>query len=144
MNYEASMGHNFQQHPHRRRNVLTGEWVFVSPHRTAGHWLGMADRVVAAARPAHDPQCYLCADNRRASGEINPLYTGTFVFRNDYAAFLERGAGDTSRSTSLLEARAQACVCRVLCFSEAQRDLTPDIAARRLREVCYPGMEASR
>ncbi|MDZ7862311.1 hypothetical protein [Acidovorax sp.] len=41
-----------------------------------------------AVLPSHDPGCYLCAGNTRVSGDVNPDYTGTFVFTNDHAALM--------------------------------------------------------
>lgn len=111
----------FAQQPHRRCNALTGEWVFVSPHRTARPWQGKVERAIVSQRPAHDPQCYLCAGNRRANGELNPPYTGTFSFRNDFAAFREQG--ETVAISGLLGAQTHAGTCRVLCFSP-RHDLT--------------------
>src|SRR4051794_3279590 len=72
--------------PHRRRNLLTGEWLLVSPQRTARPWQGQVETTPAETRPAYDPTCYLCPGNARAGGAHNPDYTGTFVFENDYAA----------------------------------------------------------
>jgi len=111
----------FTQQPHRRRNALTGEWVFVSPHRTARPWQGKVERTTATQRLAHDPQCYLCAGNRRANGEINPPYNGTFAFKNDFAAFREQS--ELVSESGLLAAQTHAGICRVLCFSP-RHDLT--------------------
>jgi len=74
------------QTPHRRLNILTGEWVLVSPHRTQRPWQGQVEKLPPDTRPAYDPQCYLCPGNVRANGERNPDYPGTFVFTNDFAA----------------------------------------------------------
>lgn len=38
------------------------------------------------ALPQYDPNCYLCPTNTRAIGTVNPAYTDTFVFNNDYGA----------------------------------------------------------
>ncbi|HUI93339.1 MAG TPA: galactose-1-phosphate uridylyltransferase [Chitinivibrionales bacterium] len=79
---------NLSDFPHRRCNLLTGEWVLVSPHRTKRPWHG---KVFPAAEPpaaAYDPKCFLCPGNRRAGSEKNPSYESTFEFDNDFAALL--------------------------------------------------------
>src|ERR1700678_2213420 len=83
--------------PHRRFNALTGDSVFVSPHRTERPWGGKQERVgVSAPSPAYDPGCYLCPGNTRANGERNPDYRDTYVFINDFAALLPGLPGATA------------------------------------------------
>ncbi|MBI1177470.1 UDP-glucose--hexose-1-phosphate uridylyltransferase [bacterium] len=118
------MASSLSEHPHRRLNALTGDWVLVSPHRTKRPWQGKRESVAADERPPHDPNCYLCAGNIRANGERNPDYTGTYVFTNDFAALLpeaaENGAGS---SHPLLRADPVRGTSRVICFSP-RHDLT--------------------
>ena len=76
------------QHPHRRRNPLTGAHVVVSPHRMRRPWQGQVEAPSPDERPAYDPACYLCPGNERAGGARNPDYTGTFVFDNDFSGLL--------------------------------------------------------
>ncbi|WP_129674806.1 UDP-glucose--hexose-1-phosphate uridylyltransferase [Candidatus Chloroploca sp. Khr17] len=109
---------------HRRLNRLTGEWVVVSPHRTARPWLGQIEPVAALPQRSHDPDCYLCPGNRRANGEQNPHYPTTFVFQNDYSALRPDPPEDLSELVDpLLTAQHERGICRVICFSP-RHDLT--------------------
>jgi UDPglucose--hexose-1-phosphate uridylyltransferase len=121
--------------PHRRFNALTGEWVLVSPHRTRRPWQGRIEAGVLSVRPPYDPQCYLCPGNVRANGERNPEYTSTFVFTNDFAAFLPDTQRQDATRHPLLRAHLQAGTCRVISFSP-RHDLTlAQMSAAEIRTV---------
>ncbi len=108
---------SMQNQSHARRNILTGEWVLVSPHRTLRPWQGQTERAAIDTAASFDPECYLCAGNTRANGAQNPNYTGPFIFDNDFAALSdvsEVGVG----SSPLFQARSESGQCRVVCFSE--------------------------
>ncbi len=123
------------QHPHRRRNPLTGDWVLVSPHRTRRPWQGQVEKLPDEERPAYDPGCYLCPGNMRAGQRSNPAYTGTFVFDNDFAALLPDGPRDEVQDGELFQAQAETGICRVICFSP-RHDLTlPEMAVADIRRV---------
>ena len=102
--------------PHRRRNLLTGEWLLVSPHRAKRPWHGEAAAPAAPRPPAHDPACHLCPGNTRASGAVNPDYAGTFVFANDFAALLDEG-GVGEGPPGLFETMPATGEARVICFA---------------------------
>ncbi len=122
------------EHPHRRYNQLTGDWILVSPHRTARPWRGQVEKPALLGRPKYDPGCYLCPGNQRAGGVQNPKYTSTFVFSNDFAALLPDVPAAHS-SHELLRAEAEAGTCRVICFSP-RHDLTlPEMALEDIQAV---------
>jgi len=108
---------NLSDHPHRRYNPLTREWILVSPHRTKRPWLGQVEKPAPEKRPSYDPRCYLCPGNERAGGSHNPHYTGTFVFDNDFAALLPDTPTGEEESGGLLVAQSERGICRVICFS---------------------------
>jgi UDPglucose--hexose-1-phosphate uridylyltransferase len=114
---------DLKQHPHRRHNPLTGEWLLVSPHRTQRPWLGQVEDAPPEQRPAYDPDCYLCPGNRRASGAVNPRYHHTFAFTNDFPALLPASPVGSYAPHPLLRAEGERGICRVLCFSP-RHDLT--------------------
>ena len=120
--------------PHRRLNLLTREWVLVSPHRAKRPWLGQVEKLSPEDLPAYDPTCYLCPRNERAGGHVNPDYQGTFVFENDFAALLpEDVEEDPSSDFPLLRAVPERGQCLVVCFSP-RHDLT-------LPELDLPAVE---
>jgi len=106
-----------QEYPHRRLNLLTREWVLVSPHRTQRPWQGQVERAPAPPQASYDPGCYLCPGNERAGGARNPRYDATFVFDNDFPALHMDTPEAGAFMESLLIAAAERGVCRVVCFS---------------------------
>lgn len=112
--------------PHRRFNPLTQEWVLVSSQRATRPWLGQVEKIPSANLPAYDPGCYLCPGNERAGGIINPPYSGTFVFDNDFSPLLNQSSAEAASSSlakSLLVSEPEWGICRVVCFSP-RHDLT--------------------
>lgn len=123
-----------EAHPHRRFNPLTGGWVLVSPHRARRPWLGQEEAPDLGARPAYDPQCYLCPGNRRAEGGVNPAYKGVFVFDNDYTA-LQAIAPAPETDDPLLIAEAARGACRVVCFSPDHGATLPELSTDAIAAV---------
>ncbi len=121
-------------HPHRRLNMLTGEWVLVSPHRTKRPWQGKVEALPAENRPAYDPTCYLCPGNTRAGGFQTPEYKDTFVFTNDFAAILPDTPGVESNN-GLLVAKGESGICRVVCFSPNHSVTLPQMTEAQIEKV---------
>lgn len=120
------------QHPHRRYNPLTSEWVLVSPQRTERPWQGQVEETTPEIQPEYDPACYLCPGNPRAGGLRNPAYTSTFVFDNDFAALRPDTPAGQMDEGGLIRAEAERGICRVVCFSP-RHDLT--IARMSVAEI---------
>ena len=110
------MNTDLQDYSHKRFNILTGEWVLVSPHRAKRPWQGQNETVNNEVRPSYDESCYLCAGNTRINGEVNPNYDNVFVFTNDFAA-LQKDSKSFSVNDGLLMAKSETGICKVICFS---------------------------
>ena len=129
-----------QSQPHRRRNILTNEWVLVSPHRTQRPWQGNQEEVSKEIANHYDPDCYLCPGNQRANGETNPDYQSVFVFDNDFAA-LHMDAKKARVVDGLLEAQSEQGICRVICFSPDHSKSLAKMSVEEIRQVVAVWMQ---
>jgi UDPglucose--hexose-1-phosphate uridylyltransferase len=127
---------NLQDYSHKRFNILTGEWVLVSPHRAKRPWQGQNEEISKEQRPKYDESCYLCATNTRINGEINLDYKDVFVFTNDFAA-LQKDSPSFSVNDGLLKAQSETGICKVICFSPDHSKSLADMAIEDIKKVVH-------
>jgi UDPglucose--hexose-1-phosphate uridylyltransferase len=126
---------DLKEHTHTRLNILTGDWILVSPHRMKRPWQGKVEDLPKDKRPAYDPQCYLCPGNKRSDGSVNPEYKDSYVFTNDFSALLIDTPKGEVDEENLLVASSEGGICKVICFSP-RHDLTlPQIGIDAIEKV---------
>ena len=126
---------DLKEHPHTRFNLLTGEWILVSPHRTKRPWQGKMEIVPADGRPSYDPACYLCPGNTRADDSLNPSYTNSFVFTNDFASLVSTAPQGEINIEGLLKAGSEKGTCRVISFSPDHSLTLPLLSVEAIEKV---------
>ncbi|MGB3107608.1 UDP-glucose--hexose-1-phosphate uridylyltransferase [Sphingobacterium siyangense] len=117
------MNFDITSDPHTRIDILTGERVLVSPHRSKRPWQGQIEKSNSAERPQYDPECYLCPGNKRVEGDQNPDYKESFVFVNDFSALLDANGDFEENENDLFLTSAERGICKVISFSP-RHDLT--------------------
>tara|TARA_B100000795_G_C22736360_1_gene413493 strand:- start:24 stop:1043 length:1020 start_codon:yes stop_codon:yes gene_type:complete len=130
------MNTDLQDYSHKRFNILTGEWVLVSPHRAKRPWQGQNEEIVKEKKFSYNENCYLCATNTRINGEINPDYKDVFVFTNDFAA-LQKDSPKFSINDGLLKAESETGVCKVICFSPDHSKSLADMEVEDIKKVVH-------
>jgi len=126
---------DLNEHSHTRLNILTGDWILVSPHRSKQPWQGKVEDLSTGDRPSYDATCYLCPGNKRADGSINPAYKDSFVFTNDFSALLANTPAGSVNEDGLLVAQSESGICKVICFSP-RHDLTlPQMSPNDIEKV---------
>ncbi|XP_063686284.1 galactose-1-phosphate uridylyltransferase-like isoform X2 [Bolinopsis microptera] len=110
----------------QRRNPLTGEWIIVSPHRISRPWGG--EKSSSTGQGFTKVSSYLSPGAARSNGSVNPLYTSTFVFPNDFSALVQATPGEepgtepgeepgTEPEDELFQSEPAGGECHVMCFS---------------------------
>jgi len=128
------MNTNLQDYSHKRFNILTGEWVLVSPHRAKRPWQGQNEEISNQKQPTHDSSCYLCAGNTRVNGEENPKYEDVFVFTNDFAA-LQTTSPKFAVNEGLFKAESEQGICKVVCFSPDHSKSLANMSVENINKV---------
>lgn len=128
------MENKLQEYSHKRYNILTGEWVLISPHRAKRPWQGQNEEINNEKRKEYDESCYLCPGNVRANGEVNPDYKDVFVFSNDFAA-LKSDSPSFQVNSGLLQAVSETGTCKVICFSPNHSKSLADMEVSEIQKV---------
>lgn len=121
--------------PHRRLNLLTNEWVLVSPQRGQRPWQGKNEKVTEKTNLIYDENCYLCPGNKRVSGQVNPKYDSTFVFENDTQAILPIIAGDVVETEPFLKAVPEYGKCRVVVYTPDHSKTMADLNKNEIVQI---------
>jgi UDPglucose--hexose-1-phosphate uridylyltransferase len=125
---------NLQISSHQRLNILTNEWVLVSPHRMKRPWQGRSENQTKLEKVKHDTNCYLCPGNERINGDKNPHYSGAHVFDNDFAA-LQTSVDTAYWNDGLLQAKGESGICRVICYSPDHSKTMSQLSISELVQV---------
>ena len=114
------------EHPHNRYNPLLDEWVLVSPHRTKRPWQGQVEKVAKRTIKQNDPNNPLSPGAKRSNGLVNPDYTETYLFDNDFPALFDYELATDDQTTAkddsdsvkndLFKISPAKGSCKVMCF----------------------------
>ncbi|NXA42018.1 GALT uridylyltransferase, partial [Eudromia elegans] len=98
-------------------------------------WHGQLESPPSQDVPRWDARNPLCPGARRAGGQVNPPYEGTFVFPNDFPALQPDAPEPDASDHPLFRAAPARGVCKVMCF-HPRSDLTlPLMSLAEIRAV---------
>lgn len=123
------------EHPHRRHNPLTDEWVLVSPQRSKRPWQGQVEAISTEPSTHYDANCYLCPGNTRISGDRNPTYNHTYVFQNDFGALQDDYFSVAKTTHQLFRAEPARGVSRVICYSPDHAKTMPELSLSEIELI---------
>jgi UDPglucose--hexose-1-phosphate uridylyltransferase len=126
---------DLKEHSHTRLNILTGDWILVSPHRMKRPWQGKLEDLQDDNRPSYDANCYLCPGNKRTDGTVNPKYNDPFSFINDFSALLKDSPVGDYNEEGLLSVKSESGICKVICFSPQHNLTLPQMTVAAIEKI---------
>lgn len=108
--------------------------MLVAHGRNDRPWSGRTEPLKSRMSVAYDPGCYLCPNNTRASGEVNPQYRSTFTFTNDFAS-LQPDVEFSDSQVGLLRSQTHSGTCRVVCYSPDHSQRLATMTLEELQDV---------
>jgi len=132
------------EHAHRRLNLLSGEWVLVSEHRSKRPWQGQVEELETEKKIPYDENCYLCPGNERVSGQLNPDYQAVYSFENDHPAMTAIEDSFDHSIGGLLKAKSEHGCCKVICFSPRHDLSLAELDVRDVEKVVLHWQNESR
>jgi UDPglucose--hexose-1-phosphate uridylyltransferase len=100
-----------------RWHPLREEWVIVAAHRQDRPWSGETITAQSESRPRYVEDCYLCPNNSRVSGAVNPAYSDVFVFDNDHPCVGMEAPTPGATASDIYRNRPARGLARVVCYS---------------------------
>jgi UDPglucose--hexose-1-phosphate uridylyltransferase len=101
----------------QRWHPLREEWVIIAAHRQNRPWNGELVENKENYIPEYVDDCYLCPQNSRISGKINPDYEQLFVFDNDHPNSSFDAPESEIPSAAIYKSKAAHGISRVVCYS---------------------------
>jgi UDPglucose--hexose-1-phosphate uridylyltransferase len=118
-----------------RWHPLREEWVVVAAHRQNRPWGGESVARDQPQTPAYVPDCYLCPNNLRVSGERNPNYEGVFVFDNDHPCVGADAPEHSEPAQAPYRNRPARGVARVVCYTPRHDLSLAELAPREVENL---------
>jgi UDPglucose--hexose-1-phosphate uridylyltransferase len=140
----ANTGHSGGGDWEQRWHPLLREWVVFSAHRQNRPWTGEQVSARAVAKPAYDPDCYLCPGNTRVSGARNPVYDGVYVFDNDRPSISFDAPTNLAAPTGLYRNKPATGLTRVLCYSSVHNLSMAELDSRQHETVVQEWQHQTR
>ena len=100
-----------------RWHPLREEWVVIAAHRQDRPWSGETLAVDERPLPEFVDDCYLCPNNARVSGKVNPDYSQVFAFDNDHPSVDINAPESDAPNSPIYKARPARGISRVVCYS---------------------------
>jgi UDP-glucose 4-epimerase len=124
-----------------RYNPFWRRWITFAAARGARPWDGhieVADEAQAAS--AYDASCYLCPGNTRTSGQVNPKYSGTFVFPNDFPSMMSETHDPTPEGGSY-RTRPSTGICEVIVYNPNHSQRMATMSTEDIRGIVESWVE---
>lgn len=95
----------------------------------------MQENTARSTRPHYDESCYLCPGNKRSGGQENPVYSGPFVFKNDFSPLLPDTPKHSFTSDPLFCASSERGMCKVICFTPRHDLSVPQMSLKAVSKI---------